>query len=150
VKFPQHFNDARWDSHLSEAQAWIDAKGKPSTTAKDKVEKKIGQWINNQNQHFKNNKMLEDNRAKWAAFIAKNAEILMTLEEIWQHNFQKSQTFMREHKRRPSQTKESEKALSLWLYDQIKYYNKKTLHKDRRAQMEELQREFPLLIKLNS
>ena len=59
--------------------------------------------------------MLEDNRAKWAAFIAKNAEILMTLEELWQHNFQKSQTFMREHKRRPSQTKEGEEALGQWL-----------------------------------
>ena len=69
--------------------------------------------------------MLEDNRAKWAAFIAKNAEILMTLEELWQHNFQKSQTFMREHKRRPSQTKEGEEALGQWLQQQIIAYNKR-------------------------
>ena len=93
--------------------------------------------------------MLEDNRAKWAAFIAKNAEILMTLEELWQHNFQKSQTFMREHKRRPNQRKEGERSFGIVAQQSNHCYNNKGMREDRRTQMEELQREFPLLIKLN-
>ena len=150
VKFPQNFNDTVWDFHLQEAQAWIDAKGKPSQTAKDEVERKIGKWIDQQRQAYKNNKMLEDYRLKWAAFMAKNAQVLMTLDDLWQHNFQKSQTFMREHKRRPSEKKEEERVLAKWLNNQISWYKNKTLREDRRLQMEELQREFPSLIKLNS
>jgi hypothetical protein len=148
VKFPQHFNDARWVFHLQEAQAWIDAKGKPSRYAKDEVEKRLGSWINAQKNDYKYNKMLEDYRAKWAAFIAKNAEILMTREEFWQHNFQKSQEFMQEHKRRPHPRKAGEEALGNWLIYQITNYNNKKLREDRCTQMEELQKEFASLITL--
>ena len=41
VKFPQHFNDTRWDFHLQEAQAWIDAKGKPTDTQKMKLRRDL-------------------------------------------------------------------------------------------------------------
>ena len=61
---------------------------------------------------------------------------------VWQHHFQKSQTFMREHKKRPSQTKEGEKALGQWLNNQITEYNKARMREDRRAQFEELKAEF--------
>ena len=59
VKFPQHFNDARWDFHLQEAQAWIDAKGKPKQIAKDEVEKKIGTWINTKRKITRTTKCLK-------------------------------------------------------------------------------------------
>ena len=86
--------------------------------------------------------MPEDYRAKWAAFVAKNAEILMTLDELWQHHFQKSQEFMQENKKRSNKTKEGEKALAVWLNNQIAQYNKGRMCKDRRAQFEELKAEF--------
>ena len=147
MKFPQHFWDTVWDFHLNEAQARIDAKGKkPSPTATDKVEKRLGSWIGTQKLEYKNNKMLEDYRTKWAVFIAKNAEILMTLEELWQHQLQKSQTFMQEYKKRPSRTKEGEEALGQWLNKQITEYNKGRMHKDRRAQFEEHRNEFKDLL----
>ena len=42
MKYPQHFNDSKWDFKLNEAQAWMDAhpNQRPSTHAQDPVERK--------------------------------------------------------------------------------------------------------------
>ena len=89
--------------------------------------------------------MVEDNRAKWAAFIAKNAEILMTREELWQHNFQKSQAVHARAQEKTYPRKAGEEFLAGWLNNQIVAYNNKTLREDRRKQFEDLKSEFSFL-----
>ena len=117
----------------------------PYTTWYDKVPGKTVKW-KEKDWKKAGYRHVPNGVVRRGSFIAKNAEVLMTREELWQHNYQKSQTFMREHKKRPGRTQEGEEALGKWLNKQITDYNNKTLREDRRAQIKELQREFPLLI----
>ena len=147
VEIPQHFNDSRWDFNLNEAQAWMDAhpKQRPSTHAQGPVEKTIGIWIHNREREYKNNKtMTEEQRVKWAQFVARNAESLLTPDQIWQRKFEQVKEFMRKNLRRPSRKKEEEAYLGKWLMDQIKFYKKKTMREDRCVQFGNFRNEFEI------
>ena len=88
--------------------------------------------------------MNEDQRVKWAQFVARNADSLMTPDQIWQHNLEQVKEFMRKNTSRPNHRKEEEGYLYVWLNNQIMLYNKKTMREDRRVQFETFKNEFEI------
>jgi len=130
-------NDPKWKEHfMSDEEFWLytfeqvksfmeDKKRRPWSQSKDPAEKKLGCWVSNTIQNYKNEKQSmslknKTNRSTWKNFIndPRWKEHLMSGEEFWLYTLEQVKSFMEENnKRRPSSNSKdpTEKKLGLWV-----------------------------------
>jgi superfamily II DNA or RNA helicase len=132
--------EEEWNINLDRVEAFIDKeKKRPSQTSKNEEEKKLGLWICNQTQNYKNNKqgIVDKERRKiWEEFINndKYKEYFLSYEEEWNINLDRSIAYIYKEKKRPSSKSknEEEKKLGKWIDHQTHdYKNNKHGMKDK-------------------
>ncbi len=136
-------NDPRWKEHfMSDEEFWLytfekvksfmeDNEKRPSYNSKDPAEKKLGSWVNNTTDNYKNEKNSmslknDTNRSIWKKFIndPRWKEHLMSDEEFWLYTFEKVKSFMEDNNKRPSSKSkdQAEKKLGSWVKVTTKNY----------------------------
>jgi len=134
-KYKEYFlsNKEIWYNYLENTIKFINKYNKrPHTKGKkNKDEKKLGGWINNQLIYYGKNIYImkeEEIRKSWEKFVNddKYKEYFLSNEEIWYNNLENVKKYMDENNGRPNkQSKnEDEKKLDSWLGIQFKNYNK--------------------------
>ena len=93
---------------------------RPSSTAKDAHEKKMGRWIGTQHQNAKEGTMAladVDKREKWEEMCNKYAHLFVSLDDIWYSTYAQVEAFMDAHNRRPSTIAKDahEKKMGAWI-----------------------------------
>ena len=117
-----------WEKNLKLLIEFIEHNNKrPSITSKDTNEKFLGQWINHQQNNYKNmahSMKLQSTRTQWEQFIEKYKQYLLNAEEIWEKNLKLLIEFIEHNKKRPSNKSKNvdEKFLGIWFGNQQKYY----------------------------
>ncbi len=90
--------DARWTQSLADVRTFVVQYGKlPSREAKDPVEKKWGNWIDNQKVNFKQNKGAmsdSDKRNQWQAFVETHPVLFADFDDRWCQTFENVRTFV--------------------------------------------------------
>ena len=121
-----------WRFTLEKVKRFIDENKKtPLTKSKNLEEKKLGQWLSDQNKNYKNNIYIMSNeniRKEWEEFKEKYKEYLLYGEELWRFTLEKVKRFIDENKKTPSRTSKNleEKKLGKWLSHQNQNYKNKT------------------------
>ena len=93
-------------------------------------EKKLGTWISNQLQSYKNTKNLmktDDIRNKWIEFTEKYIDYFRTNEDEWNILLTKTEQYIQNNCKRPSQHSKNndEKIIGMWMTRQQPNYIKK-------------------------
>jgi superfamily II DNA or RNA helicase/CHASE3 domain sensor protein len=120
-----------WYENFESVKQFINKnKRRPSMSASDEIEKKLGKWISSQTLNHKNKKdgMKDETKySLWSEFLEEYKEYFKSDDEVWYEKFEELKTFINENKRRPSEisSNEIEKKLGSWLSHQITNYNKK-------------------------
>jgi superfamily II DNA or RNA helicase len=139
-KYKQYFIDAedQWYIKLQLVKSFMDEYNKrPSSSNKNADEKRLAQWITQQQINYKGQKhsmILESLRRQWKDFIEKYKQYFIDTEDQWVSILQQVKSFIDEHNKRPSNTKENaadEKQLGSWISNQQKNY------KDQKKSMKE-------------
>jgi len=124
-------SEEQWELNLEECGKFMDKNEKrPSQNSKNPEEKRLGQWISQQINNYKNNKYImsnPENRKKWEAFTSKYPKYFMSSEEKWELNLEKCGEFMDENGKRPSEDSKNnpeERRLGRWISNQITNYKK--------------------------
>jgi hypothetical protein len=95
-----------WKNNLNLVKNYIDEnKMKPTESSKNNEIKKLGTWLGDQNQNYKNNKkiMKEKNiREIYENFIKEYKEYFISNEELWNNNLNLVKNYIDENKMRPS------------------------------------------------
>ncbi len=134
-----------FEKKLEELKDYINKESKlPSKVAKERVERKLGSWLNTQKQNYKNekNNMKNiDKRKKWEEFI-NNCDYFLTNDELWNGTLKNITEYILKNKKIPSQHShiKEEKKLGSWIFTQKKNYkhNKFVLnYVDRKEKWEE-------------
>ena len=134
-KYKQYFisNNDKWLNDLQKVKKFIDKNNcRPSSTSKNKDEKVLASWINNQsNKYTKKNKIMKDKEIyyKWIEFIIdrKYKEYFISNNDKWLNDLQKVKNFINKNKCRPSthSKDKDEKVLGSWIGTQSQNYTKK-------------------------
>jgi hypothetical protein len=126
-------NDDVWDTNFDNLKKFIDSNKKtPSTTSKNKDEKFLMSWLGTQQQYYRNRLqccMKNDVRYDaWTAFLEQYSEYLVSIDDVWDTNFDKLKEFIDKNKRRPSKESknEDEKFIGSWLCTQNKNHKNRT------------------------
>lgn len=134
-KYKKYFlsNKEIWYNYLENTIKFMNKYNKKphANGKKNKDEKKLGEWINNQLNNY--NKYIfimkeEEIRKSWEKFVNddKYKEYFLSNEEIWYNYLKNVKKFMYENNRRPKNRSknEDEKKLCSWLWKQLKNYKK--------------------------
>ena len=133
-------DDEKWDILFNNLKLFINEnKNRPSSTSKNKEEKRLGGWLSNQITNYKNKtdgmknedrrKVWDEDRRKvWEDFVEECKEYLLDNDEKWDIQFNNLKLFINENKKRPSDSSKNkeEKLLGVWLCHQITNYKNKT------------------------
>ena len=126
-----------WRFRLNKVKKFIDEnKKRPNEKSKNQEEKKLGQWLSNQNTNYKNNTQIMSNeniRKEWEEFKEEYKEYLLDGEELWRFTLEKVKKFINENKKRPNVKSKNpeEKKLGQWLSNQnINYKNNTQIMKN--------------------
>ena len=133
-EYKQYFisADEIWNNNFIELKNFIDAhKRRPSESSKELTEKKIGSWLSNQLNKYKNKTSYMKDKSiynLWTQFQNEYKQYFVSYHEIWNNNFIELKKFIDTNKINPSicSTNITEKKLGHWLYCQIHNYNNKT------------------------
>ena len=125
--------EEKWYDDLRKTTEFVIENGKiPSSTSKNKEEKRLGYWISHQKKNYKNNSMKDETiRKVWEEFV--NDErwkgLFMDSEEKWYDDFSKTKEFVIENGKIPSRTSKNkeEKRLSKWVHRQKTNYKNKSM-----------------------
>ena len=116
---------------------YIDNNSKrPSMNDKNKDIKQLGQFLQNQQTNYKNNKdIMKDTNIKklYEEFIEKYKEYFLDNNEIWLKNLNLVSDYIDKNKKRPSQTDKNKdiKQLGKWISTQQRNYkSNKQIMKD--------------------
>eukprot|EP00965_Chrysotila_dentata_P063489 2104257-Pleurochrysis_carterae.AAC.1 len=139
-------NVTTWRRNLRSAQEFIEAQGKdgdqqkrrPSKHSKDLNEKKLGEWIIQQQGNFARQLQIMKNpdiRKEWQSFVDAHRELFEDNVTVWRRNLRNLQIFIEAqgsgdggHKRkRPSNSSKdpNEKRLARWIQSQQINYARK-------------------------
>jgi superfamily II DNA or RNA helicase/crotonobetainyl-CoA:carnitine CoA-transferase CaiB-like acyl-CoA transferase len=124
-------NEEEWSLKLYQADDYITKEGKrPPTLSKDPTIKTLANWIGHQQGNYikKENSMKNKSiREKWEEFVKKYESLFMSKEEEWLLTLQKSDFYIAENGKRPSQTAKDPiiKTLGLWIGTQQTNYKKR-------------------------
>jgi ribosomal RNA-processing protein 8 len=117
-----------WFERLEELKKFIDEyRRRPIQNSKDKIEKQLGNWLQAQQQNYRNKRNSMKDKAKydlWSKFLKDYNENMKTVEEIWYQNFQELKDFIDTNKRRPK-FGGSEHQMATWFGQHDNHYNKK-------------------------
>jgi superfamily II DNA or RNA helicase len=125
-----------WNERFEELKQFIDKNERtPSTSAKNKEEKKLGSWLSNQKTNYKNKTdgMKDKKRYDtWTQFIEEYKDYLLSRDEEWNNTLEELKQFIDKEKRTPLKTikeeneeNKKEKILGKWLSHQIENYKDK-------------------------
>ena len=126
-------------------------KKRPNIKSKNPEEKKLGQWLSDQNKNYKNNKYIMENnesiRKEWEEFKEEYDEYVLGGEELWRFTLEKVKKFINENKKRPivKSKNPEEKKLGIWLSNQnTNYKNNKDIMKNEeiKKEWEEFKEEY--------
>jgi len=124
-------DEEKWDDYFQKLKDYINEnKRRPSGRSNDTVEKILGNWLNNQNQNYKNKGRCmksQDRYDVWRHFLEEYNEYFISDEEKWDDYFQKLKFYIDENKKRPSSKSKNddEKFLGNWLTHQNRIYKNK-------------------------
>jgi len=129
-KYKEYFidNDEVWNTKFEEVKKFMDDnKKRPSSTSKNKDEKTLACWLDNQRKNYKNknNSMETEERQQiWKEFVEKYKEYFIDNDEVWNTKLEELKKFMDEYKKRPSSKSKNkdEKVLDSWIGCQLKNY----------------------------
>ena len=133
-KYINHFisNEASWEINLNQVKEYIEKNNKrPSCTDKNKEIKKLGAWINTQQNNFKKKNDIMKNPEiynKWVNFTNDNKIYnLFFHDDEWEINLNQVKEYIEKNNKKPSHGhKNSEiKKLGSWISTQQKNYKKK-------------------------
>ena len=122
----------KWEVNFQQSKDYIDEnKKRPSQGSKDSVEKFLSEWINHQNQNYKNKSKSMKSQERydiWTQFLGEYKEYLLSDEEKWNIDFQQSTNYIDENKKRPSCSSKvgDVKFLGNWLSQQNRNYKNKS------------------------
>jgi superfamily II DNA or RNA helicase len=120
----------KWYDNFESVKAFINEnKKRPSSTSKNEYEKKLGNWISNQCQNYKQKlKSMKDGTKYnlWTTFLEEFKEYFKSNDDIWYETLENLKSFINENNKRPSEKSknEMEKKLGNWVSSQISNYNK--------------------------
>jgi superfamily II DNA or RNA helicase len=133
-KYSKYFisNEEKWKLRLEKVKKYIDEYNKlPSYSDKDTDIKSEANWLDHQQQNYKNNKCIMKNpevRKLWEAFIndTKYSIYFISNEEEWKHTLEKVKKYIDENNKRPSRCdKDTDiKSNGTWIHTQQKNYKK--------------------------
>uniref|UniRef100_A0A6C0EFK8 Helicase ATP-binding domain-containing protein n=1 Tax=viral metagenome TaxID=1070528 RepID=A0A6C0EFK8_9ZZZZ len=138
-KYKEYFldNNEIWLNNLKLVSDYIDNNSKrPSMNDKNKDIKQLGQFLQNQQTNYKNNKdIMKDTNIKklYEEFIEKYKEYFLDNNEIWLKNLNLVSDYIDKNKKRPSQTDKNKdiKQLGKWISTQQRNYkSNKQIMKD--------------------
>jgi superfamily II DNA or RNA helicase len=123
----------KWFNRSDELKKFIDEnKKRPSDRSKNKDEKTLAKWIQNQiTNSQKRTYIMKDDEIynKWNELINndKYREYFISSIESWYNNLDKLKKYIDEHKKRPSQVSKNkdEKFLAVWICENIKNSKKR-------------------------
>jgi predicted helicase len=94
-----------WESTFEKVKQWIDENNKrPVATSEDLLEKKLGQWISNQQKRYEKctgSMTNSEKREKWKKFIQDNKSIMMTFDDKWYNKMKLLEQWIGENDRWP-------------------------------------------------
>ena len=123
-------NQEKWFNKLQKLIKYIESNNRrPSFSSKDKLEKQLAYWINDNQKRCKDNIrkhcMIDDDiYNRWITFKAEYSELFLTYKEIWFNILQKLIQFIDTNKRRPSRSSKDkfEKQLGCWIQNNQKNF----------------------------
>ena len=132
INYKQYFltNEEEWNNSLKQVEDYIIKNNKrPSDSNKDIEIKKMGEWINNQQQKYsKNENIMKDEniRKYWKEFITKYKQYFLTNDEDWVNSLKQIENYIIKNNKRPSiHDKDIEiKKLGKWIGTQRQNYQK--------------------------
>ena len=122
----------KWYEMFDELKQFIeDNKKRPSSTSKNKNEKKLGEWISNQQTKYKNKTggmKNEDRYNLWTEFIEEYKEYFKSDDDVWYETVEELKQFIRDNNKGPKHTlkNKDENKLANWISRQTSSYDKKT------------------------
>jgi superfamily II DNA or RNA helicase len=134
-----------WFERLEELKGFINENRKrPSQKSKNEEEKKLGSWLSNQFQNYKNKKMNEERKIKWEEFIEEYKEYFKDLDEIWDVHLNELKQFINENKKKPANgsKNEEEKKLGSWISSQMQNYKDNKMNEEIKVKWEEFKEEY--------
>ena len=140
-----------WELKLNQLKDYILINNKrPSCTDKNKEIKRLGKWIQPQQENYKTKTQIMKNqeiRIKWEQFINEYQHLFLSNEEEWIINLNKVREYINLKGKRPSDTDKNKeiKLLGYWICNQQKNYKtEKYIMKNQeiRIKWEEFTNEF--------
>ena len=121
--YKQYFlsNEELWNNNLIELKTFIDLNER-RPNKKKKTEKTLGSWLCTQLGNRKAEKDImhnEDIRGSWDSFIKNYKQYFLSNEELWINRLTELKTFIDLNELRPSEGKETEEVLGIWLNCQL-------------------------------
>ena len=146
----------KWKVNLFKLEEYINKYNKlPSQNDKDNNIKKLGNWISNQKDNYKNNEYImknKENKKIWEQFIEKYKELFKTKIEFWNENLIKLEDYINKYNKLPSSESKDKniKYLGCWLSHQKDTYNNNELimkNEEIKKQWEEFIKKYIYLFK---
>jgi superfamily II DNA or RNA helicase/ribosomal protein S17E len=147
-----------WNENLVKLEEFINKYNKlPSITDKDINNKKLGAWLSQQNEKYKNNDKCmknEEIRTSWEKIIEKYSHLFKKRNEYWNENLIKLEEFINKYNKLPSAENKDRniKYLGCWLSHQKDCYkNNESIMKNEeiKKQWEEFIEKYIDLFKSN-
>jgi superfamily II DNA or RNA helicase len=123
--------DVVWDHKFDELKKFINENNTyPSQKSGNENEKKIGQWLSQQNNNYKNKKRSMNDELRynlWTEFLEENKKYLITKDVVWDNKFYELKEFIDKNNKKPTSDskQKNEKTLGQWLQAQMNYYKNK-------------------------
>ena len=150
--------DEIWIDTFNELKKFIDNnKKRPSKESTNNDEKRLGAWIQAQQNNYKKNKesmKTKERKNIWSEFIETYKEYFISDDEKWNDTFNEVKNFIDDNKKRPScdSTNDNEKRLEQWISQQQNNYkkNKKSMISEERKNIwDEFKAEYNYLFNDN-
>jgi hypothetical protein len=135
-KYNEYFvsNDDAWNTNFENLKGFMCInKRKPSSSVpKNEYEKVLGKWLETHNYFYKNRThgMVNDERHKvWTNFLEEYNEYFVSIDDVWNTNFDRLKDFIGKNKKMPSthSKNEDESFLGSWRGSQNRNYKNRTL-----------------------
>lgn len=118
-----------WPQRFEELKAFIDENDrKPVINIKKPTEKKLSQWLSNQQKYYKKKTggMKDETRYNlWTQFLKDYKDVMVSFDEKWFKKFEELKIFITKNKKLPSKHLENTKLLGKWLSTQQNIYRRK-------------------------
>jgi superfamily II DNA or RNA helicase len=121
-----------WEENFEKLKLFIDEnKRRPNCHSNTIEERRLGEWLGQKVQHYKNKYMKAERHHKWTEFLEKYKLYFKDLDEIWNDNFEKLNKFIeniieKEPKKIVNRIHINEPKLRNWWTVHYKSYKSKT------------------------